>query len=380
MSDKSERTYYWMDARANRLSKGIDSNRGRLLLIAIFAWLGIWGIFLEGRDDLDTTRRLIRGMGPELAGIVIAAVTINALAERRLEQERKAQLIRQMGSKYRDVTEMAIIELKYKGWLEDGSLRKADLFRANLSGADLSYANLSWVVLSDSDLTGANLAHANMSNTNLSNTDLRGATLLGADLSEAFLWNTNLSGADLREAIMNVGRLHDVNFSEVSWEGAELSGFNLVGLNLSKAFLWGADLSRSCLRDANLSGASLRKANLSETCLWDTNLSEATLWEANLSGADLMDTNLSGAIANEVNFSAAMYWTIEQLEQVATLEGAIMPDQVQLRSEKEMGKARRKGPTFEEWKIHYLAEYGGTVTDVRNTDEPDNRDRQVPRS
>jgi hypothetical protein len=133
----------WIGARVNELSNWIDSNRGRLILIAIFAWLGIWGLFLEGRDDLDTGRRIVRGMGPELAGIVIAAVTINALAERRLEQERKARLIRQLGSKYRDVTEMAIIELRHKGWLEDGSLSGAILLGANLRKAKLAGANLS---------------------------------------------------------------------------------------------------------------------------------------------------------------------------------------------------------------------------------------------
>jgi hypothetical protein len=147
MSDKSERAYWWVDARVNGLSKWIDSNRGRLLLIAIFAWLGIWGLLLEGREDLEMAERLIRGMGPELAGIVIAAVTIDALAERRLEQERKAQLIRQLGSKYRDVTEMAIIELIHKGWLEDGSLSGADLIGANLSGARLIEINLSEIDL-----------------------------------------------------------------------------------------------------------------------------------------------------------------------------------------------------------------------------------------
>lgn len=65
MSDKSERAYWWIDARANELSKWIDSNRGRLLLIAVFAWLGVWGLLLEGRGDLDTFGRLIRGMGPD---------------------------------------------------------------------------------------------------------------------------------------------------------------------------------------------------------------------------------------------------------------------------------------------------------------------------
>lgn len=218
MSNKPGRAYWWIDARANELSKWTNSNRGRLLLIAIFAWLGVWGLFLEGKDDLDTARRLIKGMGPELAGIVIAAVTINALAERRLEQERKAQLIRQLGSKYRDVTEMAVIELRHKGWLEDGSL--------------------SGTVLMEADLSGASLLGA----------DLSGANLRGANLSKARLMEANLSRADLT--------------------AANLSGASLLAVNLSRADLCGVDLSKANLQRADLSGSHLKQANLNEAYFW----------------------------------------------------------------------------------------------------------------
>ena len=307
MSNKSEQAYWWIDARAKSLSKWIDSNRGRLLLMAIFACLGIWGLLLEGKDDLTTVQRFIRGMGPELAGIVIAAVTIDALAERRLEQERRAQLIRQLGSQYRDITEMAIIELTHKGWLEDGSLSGLILDKADLSGANLSRANLSGAVLVRVNLSGADLGWANLS----------GAYLGWANLSGAKLWDANLSGALL--------------------EQADLSGAYLVGVNLS--------------------GASLLQANLSG----------ASLWNANLSGASVGGADLSGAGLSRANLGKAKGWTIEQLEQVEEPGGAIMPDGIQLGQEKTGYLERIEGPTFEEWKVHYLAEHGGTVTDVRDT-------------
>lgn len=218
MSDKSERAYYWIDARANGLSKWIASNRVQLLLMAIFAWLGIWGLFMEGRDDLDMARRLIRGMGPELAGIVIAAVTINALAERRQEQERKTQLIRQLGSKYRDVTEMVIIELRHKGWLEDGSLS--------------------------------------------------GTFLMEADLSEASLLGADLSGANLRGADLSKARLMEANLSRTDLTAANLSGASLLAVNLSGADLWGVDLSKTNFQRADLSGARLKQANLNGAYFW----------------------------------------------------------------------------------------------------------------
>ena len=95
--------------------------------------------------------------------------------------------------------------------------------------------------------------------------DLREADLSGADLSVANLSVANLSGADLSEA-------------DLSWA------------YLNSAFLWASDLSKADLEGADLSGAFLRAADLSEA-----NLKDATV-------------------------------TLEQLEQAANLEGAIMPN------------------------------------------------------
>ena len=143
-NDKSGLAYYWLEA-----------NMGLALTVLVFACVGLWGLLLEDTAELGIGRRLVRGMGPELAGIVIAAVTVNALAERRQEEERKKILISQLGSQYRDVTELAVIELKNREWLYDGSLSGARLWRANLSGARLWRANLS-----EADLRGANLSGA----------------------------------------------------------------------------------------------------------------------------------------------------------------------------------------------------------------------------
>ena len=306
-----------MDSRVKRLSKWINSNSGRLLLIAIFAWLGIWGLFLGGRNDLDMVRRLIRDMGPELAGIVIAAVTIDALAGRRDEQERKAQLIQQLGSKNRAVTETAVIELRRKGWLSDGSLTHVSLPETNLSGADLEGAKLSGAVLEKADLSRAYLAVINLSGANLQAAELSGAILWKADLSTANLWKANLVGADLQQA-----HLSDTDFGEASLSGTDL-------------------------RDADLRGADLRQADLS-----GANLSRADLSRANLRG-----TNLNRAIMRGTDLRETRHWTIEQIEQAAMLMGTIMPDEVQLQGmlTEEWSSRYIKGPTFAEWKAQYLA-------------------------
>lgn len=182
--DKSGLAYYWL-----------DENIGRILLVVLFLWLGIWGLALEGRDDLNRGRLFVRGMGPELAGIVIGVVAIDFFNERRQTQQLKAQLIRQVGSNIRDVAVPAARELAYHGWLYDGSLADTDLVEADLSKADLTLANLSGARLLGANLSGANLERANLSGAYLWGANLSGADLTVTNLNGAYLWGANLSGA-----------------------------------------------------------------------------------------------------------------------------------------------------------------------------------------
>lgn len=163
---------------------------------------------------------------------------------------------------------------------------------------------------------------------------------------------TNLSGADL--ALANLSRT------------------GLVKADLSGAFFEYAILRGACLVFANLSGVGLFEADLSRAELVKANLTRAVLWNANLSGANLEGACLSEARLRKTNLSGISSWTIEQLEQVETLEGVIMPDGVQLGGKNLEIEERLEGPTFEEWKAQYLAKHRGTVTDTR--DVPDGTD------
>ena len=318
------------------LRKWIADNRGRTFFMFVFAAIGIWGLLLEGKPNPNIVERFAKGMGPELAGIVIAAMTIDALAERRQEKERKKILIAQMGSKQRDITELAIIELRNRGWLYDGSLRGADLWEANLSGANLDYANLS-----ESDLTRANLD---------------GAQLIDADLSRELLLEASLIGTRL--------------------SGANLSGSGLRGAKLRTAFLDRTDLSGADLAYGDLSGANLRETDLSGAYLHEAKLGGAVLKEAVLSGAVLDRADLSAANLWGADLSGVRNWTIDQLKQATGLEGTIMPEGIQLkRPEVKWGTDTLypyiEGPTFAEWKAQYLAKHGGDENTLRNPWPPD---------
>ncbi len=86
---------------------------------------------------------------------------------------------------------------------------------------------------------------------------------------------------------------------------ADLSNANLSNTDLSSAYLSSANLRRANLRRANLSGAYLSGAYLSR---------------ANLSGA-----YLSGAYLSRANLSRADNLTQQQLDQVESCVGAILP-------------------------------------------------------
>ena len=151
--------------------------------------------------------------------------------------------------------------------------------------------------------------------------------------------------------------LYRVDFSKADLQGADLSEVNLSGAdlseaNLSKAHLSEADLSEAYLSEANLNEANLCRANLSDANLGGATLGGADLCKANLSKADLWMAMLSWA-----NLTDAIDWTIEQFDHTWPLEGTIMPDGVQLRSE-----FNPDDPTYAEWKAAYLAKQQPTAS------------------
>ncbi len=237
----------------------------------------------------------------------------------------------------------------------------------NLSMADLGNVDLSSSDLSGTDLRGVDLGEAALSQTNLVRTnlggaDLRGADLRGANLHEANLREANLAGANLGAADLSDADLSEADLSSSDLSSADLTGSIMIGADLSNANMFDADIVESDLTGANLSSANLHYADLSGSDLSKANLSQTDLCSAFLTGACLSDTNLiganlSGANLGETDLSESSNWTIEQLEEVETLEGATMPDGAQLGREETLQgeRIRIEGPTFEEWKALYLA-------------------------
>lgn len=121
----------------------------------------------------------------------------------------------------------------------------------------------------------------------------------------ALLYDINLGKALLNNGTFDDCDLHGAIFTGAALPGATLNNVNLAGADLTRANLYGATLSDATLTGANMSQASLQYANLSGDDLTHVNLTAA-----NLAGADLQGALITSA----------------QLNQIATLQGAIMPD------------------------------------------------------
>lgn len=163
----------------------------------------------------------------EVLSIGVTVAVIDRLNRRRTMQERKTELIQQLGSESNDFALEAVRLLQQMDILTDGSLKDAELGHANLSGAHLVKANLS----------GANLRLANLSGAYLEFADLSGADLYAANLSGADLKIADLSGADLRQANLSGATLFSTNLSGADLTMTKLSGANLYNANLSGAIL-----------------------------------------------------------------------------------------------------------------------------------------------
>jgi len=134
------------------------------------------------------------GMRSELVGIGLAVIIIanaNDWMNRRAEKDR---LILQMGSPDNAAAIEAVRQLRSRGWLFDGTLRRAHLVMAELSGANLFMAKLFKAELNGAELNGADLRGADLRGAYLVKAELNGAKLNRAYLFKANLFKAKLSG------------------------------------------------------------------------------------------------------------------------------------------------------------------------------------------
>ena len=185
-----------------------------LIIIGMFMvglWLGRWSLRMQLKTELgawddtkkeDTIRRTLRvnfiqGISTELFGAVMTTIAFGIVLlvfqQYQAVQNRKAELILQLGSPNNIFAVEAYRQVEALGWHDDGTLENTRLWNANLESAILWGSNFEGAIL-----WGANLAGANLWDANLADTNLREVNLQGADL-----WDANLAGAILEDTDFN---------------------------------------------------------------------------------------------------------------------------------------------------------------------------------
>lgn len=192
--------------------------------------------------DSPFLRDFYANIAAELASIAITILIIDYFYDDREQKKLKAQLIRQLGSKYNDLADIALKELRYHGWLKDGSLANSLLSKANLNEIDLSEANFKMAFLDGAQLQGAKfrnaileealLNDAKCQKTEFGHANLKGVRFRHADCESAIFINANLSEAIFQDTNLKFANLRDANLKNSFLRGADLDGANLEGANL----------------------------------------------------------------------------------------------------------------------------------------------------
>lgn len=244
------------------------------LVVGLFLLvIGVWiGSRLFAADNGYGTN-----LYTEVLSIGVTVLVLNVLAQRREDRRELQRLKALMASNENVVTQIAVAELKSRGWLYDGSLKEVNLESANLQGAKLTGANLQEANLFVANLQGALLQGANLQGVTLMVANLQEANLFRANLEGAKLGSADLQGTVLWEAILQGIDLSGMNLQDAKLEGAKLHGADLSGANIQGATFMRAELRGADLMDANLQGTNLKSANLTHANMYDVKCDENTI-------------------------------------------------------------------------------------------------------
>lgn len=195
---------WWKKILSTRFAKTLKTYIGFDDFLAIFFMaLGMWQYLANDPNPLvfDTKAELI-GIGIT----VFVLGNVNQYMEIKADKNR---LILQMGSPNNSFAIEAVRQLGHRGWIQDGTLRNANLTEANLNNAQLFDADLRDTILFSASLVKAQLINTNLSGANLVYTDMNGCFIIGSNLSK-----TNLIGANLSDVVFD---------DKTIWEGAKFT-------------------------------------------------------------------------------------------------------------------------------------------------------------
>lgn len=229
------------------------------------------GILLGASAFKSEVASYFTNLYTETMSIVVTVFILDLINRHRNEQQRirelRDELSRQLGSGVNVQAKLATEELRYYGWLDDGTLHGLDLRRANLERLNLIKASMREAKFDGADMRNVQLHDGQLQDTTLRRADLRGAVLYetnleNADLSDANLEEATVTGSNLKGAKLRTTKLIKTEMSNVNLTNATLANAKMQGAKLNLAILQQADLFAADLRNAQLNGANLIGAKL----------------------------------------------------------------------------------------------------------------------
>lgn len=184
---------------------------------------------------------ILVAISPELIGIAIGVLGIDLLVESRDNRQAKARLIRELGSEHNDIADSAAIELSARKWLQNGSVKDAELRRANLKRTRLLNADFS-----EANLRRAIFSGAKTYNAKFINADLKGATFQDAYIGDH---EDKKEGADFTDADLFLADFSNADCYRSNFAKAKLQGCNLRGANLTGTTGWSSAIIEQTFYD-----------------------------------------------------------------------------------------------------------------------------------
>ncbi len=179
---------------------------------------------------------ILPNLATDLFIIAITILLIDTIYKKQSDLEVKKVLIAQLGSNNAIISTKALLELRARNWLYDGSLQKAFLLKADISDGSFDFGDLRKVILDFAILQRTEWTNSNLERAFMTFADLRGAEFKPRDEEDlslpAKMNGVSLHFANLLGASISTDQLKVVNslWRAIMPDGQRYDGrYNLQG-------------------------------------------------------------------------------------------------------------------------------------------------------
>lgn len=257
----------------------------------------------DSNSTYEWISNLLLNLSTELFLVAMVLLMIDRYRIRHDEKSQKDELYLKLGSTNKLIAEMALSELRSKGWLTDGSLRGRKFNRLDLSYMDLSGADLQESEIIRSNLEGANLNGVRLSKSTIVASNFKRAKLINAEISEARIdfvdfRNCNARNSDFsRTKIKNTIEFRYADLNEANFSNSNIYQVVFRGSKMRNCNFDSAEMISVSFKECDLRGSNFHQAKLHK---------ESSLKDALLQGCTFEGVSLINTYVQTIKFGSSM--------------------------------------------------------------------------